>query len=149
MAICRLLLVLWLILDVVDQTRGSCYRNGRYRRCRRRRSCSSVSCAWGGWSAWGACSDPCGSAGTQSRSRGIAKGAYCGGSSCSGPSSQTQDCNRFCYNGGTPQSGHCGNCTDEFWGTCCDKRKYGNSTSYPQATPLRRYAPQAIRHVSG
>ena len=125
MTMYRLLLVLSLILLLVGQTRGSSWWG------RRRRgwssSCSRVNCVWRDWSGWRACNHPCGTAGTQSRSRGIAIGASCGGSSCSGPSSQTRACNRYCDNGGTPQSGHC-DCPDEFWGTCCDKRKYGKSS---------------------
>ncbi|KAI0207552.1 hypothetical protein LSAT2_007820, partial [Lamellibrachia satsuma] len=88
-------------------------------------SCSRVNCVWRDWSGWRACNHPCGTAGTQSRSRGIATGASCGGSSCSGPSNQTRACNRYCDNGGTPQFGHC-DCPDEFWGTCCDKRHIYN-----------------------
>ena len=116
MAIARLLLGLWLIL-LVGQTRG------KWRRSPWNRSCPRVNCAWGGWSAWGACNHLCGNAGTQSRSRGIARHASCGGSGCSGPSSQTRVCNRLCYNSGTPRPGHC-DCPDEYWGTCCEKRKY-------------------------
>ena len=117
MSISRWWFVLWLILLLIGQVRVQIP-------C----SCSLVNCTWGGWSAWAACSDPCGNAGWKSRSRGISRSRSCGGSRCSGPSSQTQACNRFCYNGGTPQPGHC-DCT-EFWGTCCDKCKYRNTTSY-------------------
>ncbi|KAI0235807.1 hypothetical protein LSAT2_013682, partial [Lamellibrachia satsuma] len=117
MTVCRVLLVLWLMLLLVGQTTGGWLGS-------RSSSCSRVNCAWGGWSAWGTCNHPCGNAGTQSRGRGISRSRSCGGSGCSGPSSQTQDCNTFCYNGGTPQPGHC-DCQDEFWDTCCDKRKYG------------------------
>ena len=97
--------------------------------CNRFLCCPSVNCAWSSWSAWGVCNHRCGNAGRQSRSRGIARSAYCGGSGCSGPSRQTQDCNRFCDKGGIPHHGYCGNFTDEVWGTCCDKHKYTNSSS--------------------
>ncbi|KAK2162033.1 hypothetical protein NP493_1547g00000 [Ridgeia piscesae] len=110
MAIARLLLGLWLIL-LVGQARGAWWS---------RSSCSRVNCVWGGWRGWGACNHPCGNAGTQSRSRGVARSASCGGSGCSGPSSQTRACNRFCNNGGTLQSAYC-ECPDEYWDTCCDK----------------------------
>ena len=142
MSISRWWFVLWLILLLVGQVRVQI-------RWSRSSSCSRVNCAWGGWSAWGVCNHPCGNAGTQSRSRGTSRGASCGGSSCSGPSSQTQDCNRFCYNGGTPRLGHC-DCPDEFWGTCCNKCKYRYTTSYYNpasvyyATSPRRFASQAL-----
>ena len=88
---------------------------------RRRRRCGPVHCSWHGWSPWGDCAHPCGSAGTQTRSRGK-NAESCGGHGCSGPSSQTQACNRFCYNAATPQPGYCA-CTEPFWDRCCDKRK--------------------------
>ena len=99
-------------------------------RRRRRGGCGPVNCVWGGWSAWGPCSHPCGNAGTQTRSRGVASGASCGGAGCSGPSSQTQACNRFCHNGGTAKSGYC-DCPDAFWGNCCPNREY-NTFHCPQ-----------------
>ena len=89
---------------------------------RRRRGCGPVNCVWGGWSAWTPCNHPCGNAGTQTRSRGIAQHASCGGAGCHGPYTETVTCNRFCYNGGSPMSGFC-TCTDEFTGTCCRNRK--------------------------
>ena len=116
MVIARLLLGLWLII-LVGQTTGGWWS----------RSCSRVDCAWHDWSAWGACDHPCGNAGTQRRSRGIARSQRCGGSGCSGPSSEAQDCNRFCDNSGTPQSGYC-DCPAEYWDTCCDKRKSKTTT---------------------
>ena len=87
-----------------------------------RRSCSSRNCRWGGWSQWTSCTAVCGNSGTKTRYRGIAEHASCGGSGCSGPSSQTVECNRFCYNGGTPQSTYC-TCPDDFRGDCCSDRK--------------------------
>ena len=95
---------------------------GWWRR-RRRRRCSAVSCIWGGWSGWGGCNHPCGSSGTRARTRGIARGASCGGASCSGPSRQVQPCNRFCHNGGHPQNGYC-SCSAAFRGTCCQTSEY-------------------------
>ena len=86
------------------------------------RRCSSRNCRWEGWSQWTSCTAVCGNSGTKTRSRGIAEHADCGGSGCSGPSSQTTACNRFCYNGGTPQSTYC-TCPDEHWGQCCGHRE--------------------------
>lgn len=88
-----------------------------------RRICREIDCRWGGWSGWGVCNHPCGNAGVESRSRGIRRKSKCGGRSCSGPSTQTRPCNRFCDHGGTPQRGHCSNCPAEYWGTCCSYRK--------------------------
>ena len=88
----------------------------------RRRRCSARHCQWGGWSQWTSCTAVCGNSGTKTRHRGIAVHPDCGGSGCSGPSSQTVECNRFCYNGGTPQSTYC-TCPDEYWGQCCGHRE--------------------------
>ncbi len=76
---------------------------------------------WAGWEAWKTCSKNCGAYGTQSRHRG--KRLTCG-TGCPGPSSQTQDCNRFCPNGGTPTAAGgthapCA-CTNDFQGECCE-----------------------------
>ena len=101
MAIAGLLVGLWLII-LVGQTSGACI--------------------WSDWSSWSSCNHPCGNAGTQSRRRGIARSSSCGGSGCSGPSSETRACNRLCYNSGTLRPEDC-DCPDEYWGTCCDKRK--------------------------
>ncbi|CAH1225406.1 FBN2 [Branchiostoma lanceolatum] len=66
-----------------------------WRSRRRRRSCSARNCRWGGWSSWSSCSRTCGSSGTQRRTRGVAVSASCGGSGCSGASSETRACNRY------------------------------------------------------
>ncbi|CAH1277638.1 MUC4 [Branchiostoma lanceolatum] len=59
-------------------------------------------------SGWGACSAPCGSAGTRTRTA----------SGC-GAASETQACNRFCHNGGTLLTASC-SCPKGFAGTCCE-----------------------------
>ncbi|CAH1230750.1 FBN1 [Branchiostoma lanceolatum] len=74
----------------------------------RRRRCQWRDCRWGPWSAWGPCSAACGTSGTQTRARGHAVTVYCGGTPCSGPTSQTQACNRKCC----PQ-----NCVWYNWGS--------------------------------
>ena len=112
----RLLLVAFLLLLLVNPSAGGWWRR------RRRSGCRPTHCAWGGWSDWGACSDPCGNAGTQTRSRSVATAKKCGGSDCAGSSRESKECNRFCHNGGTPRAGHC-DCPDEFWGTCCGHRE--------------------------
>ncbi|XP_078589882.1 uncharacterized protein LOC144870048 [Branchiostoma floridae x Branchiostoma japonicum] len=86
---------------------------------RRRRSCSRVDCAWGGWGGWSGCTASCGPSGTQSRSRGVSRQASCGGSGCSGPSSETRACNRHCYNNGALTSSGC-NCPAGYVGGCCE-----------------------------
>ena len=104
------------IMMLSSRTEGGC----RARWWGRRRA---VHCTWGGWSGWGGCNHPCGSSGTRARTRGIARGASCGGASCSGPSRQVQACNRFCHNGGTPQNGRC-SCPAAFRGGCCQTSEY-------------------------
>ena len=96
--------------------------SGGWWRRRDSSGCRARNCDWGGWSVWGNCNHPCGNAGTQSRSRSEATTAACGGAACSGGSTQSQACNRFCNNGGTPKSGYCG-CPDVYWGTCCEYRE--------------------------
>ena len=96
-----------------------------------------INCLWETWSQWKSCTALCGTSGTKTRTRGIAEHAECDGSPCSGPSSQTVECNRFCYNGGTPQSTYC-TCPDEYWGHCCNYRKYFclNFHHDPKSTPV-------------
>ncbi|XP_035672095.1 von Willebrand factor D and EGF domain-containing protein-like [Branchiostoma floridae] len=73
----------------------------RFSFCRRRSSYS--------WNSWSACSAPCGTSGTQTRTA----------SGCGSPGSQTRPCNRFCHNGGTPKATSC-SCSLDFVGTCCE-----------------------------
>ena len=112
----QLLLGLGSILMLVGQTHSGFWRRGRG-------GCSARNCAWNNWSGWGACNHPCGNAGVQGRSRSKRWEAYCGGRGCSGDPTDSQTCNRFCHNGGTPRPGYC-TCPDVFWGTCCGHRKY-------------------------
>ncbi|XP_019646737.1 PREDICTED: uncharacterized protein LOC109487197 [Branchiostoma belcheri] len=87
-------------------------------RRRRRRRCPRVNCQWSGWSGWSSCSRSCGAYGTQSRTRYVAVHARCGGSGCSGPSYQSQACNRRCYNSGYISGNRCV-CRSGYTGTCC------------------------------
>ena len=48
------------------------------------RRCKKVDCRWGAFSKWGKCSESCGATGVQSRRRGIAQQASCGGEKCKG-----------------------------------------------------------------
>ncbi|CAH1259103.1 VWDE [Branchiostoma lanceolatum] len=73
-----------------------------WRRRRRRR------CDWH-WNGWSACSAPCGTSGTQTRTA----------SGCGAPGPEIRACNRFCHNGGTPLTTSC-SCPLDFWGTCCE-----------------------------
>ena len=119
------LLVFCLLLFLLfsETKAGGWWRRGR-------RGCDRVNCVWGVWSQWTSCSHPCGNAGTQDRSRGIARHPSCGGAGCSGPNSERKGCNRFCHNGGNPQPGYC-SCQDRFWGTCCKYREYISLFSVP------------------
>ncbi|CAH1245436.1 SCUBE1 [Branchiostoma lanceolatum] len=76
-----------------------------------------VHCVWV-WGGWSSCSAQCGNSGVMTRSRTITQHAAHGGSGCSGPSSETQPCNRFCHNGGTPAGSRC-SCQPGYTGTCC------------------------------
>ncbi|XP_035672714.1 von Willebrand factor D and EGF domain-containing protein-like isoform X2 [Branchiostoma floridae] len=71
-------------------------------------TCCEQACTWH-WNSWSACSAPCGNSGTQTRTA----------SGCGAPGPQTQACNRFCHNGGTPLATSCW-CPLDFWGTCCE-----------------------------
>ncbi|KAI8482345.1 hypothetical protein Bbelb_399360 [Branchiostoma belcheri] len=75
-------------------------------------------CTWH-WNAWGACDAPCGNAGIQTRTA----------SGCGAPGPQTQPCNRFCNNGGTPLSYSC-SCPNEFWGPCCENARQPESCGF-------------------
>ncbi|XP_078600551.1 properdin-like [Branchiostoma floridae x Branchiostoma japonicum] len=81
-----------LLMFLIDDTAAFLWRS---RRRRRRYNCWRA-CRWGGWSGWTACSATCGNHGTQTRARRHAVTAACDGTACSGPSSQTQACNRRC-----------------------------------------------------
>ncbi|XP_078573543.1 SCO-spondin-like isoform X2 [Branchiostoma floridae x Branchiostoma japonicum] len=80
-----------LLMFLIDDT-AAWWRSRR----RRRRRCSWRACVWGGWSDWTACSATCGFNGTQTRSRVIAVSAACGGTPCSGPSTESKSCNGGC-----------------------------------------------------
>ena len=113
-----LLLAVSLLLVQLSESRA---RKGRRRRHRGGR-CSPVNCVWNNWSAWGACNRPCGHAGTQNRRRSVWRCPHCGGAECSGDTTSSQACNRFCHNGGSPMEGYC-TCPEDFRGTCCGERK--------------------------
>ncbi|XP_070570696.1 uncharacterized protein [Ptychodera flava] len=86
---------------------------------RRRRGCSPVNCSVSSWSSWSECSAPCGTDGTQTRTRSVTNPASCGGS-CSYQLKETQACNvPGCNDHGSPRSTYC-DCVDEWWGTCCE-----------------------------
>ena len=97
------------IVIMVDQTEG-------WRR-RRRRRCPVTNCSVGPWTSWSTCTQPCGTGGTQRRTRRVTRGATCGGS-CPALV-ETRACNRGCSNGGTPVSGRCINCKTGYSGRCC------------------------------
>ncbi|CAH1259095.1 Hypp2151 [Branchiostoma lanceolatum] len=59
-------------------------------------TCCERACTWQ-WNSWSSCSAPCGTSGTQTRT---ARG-------CGAPGPETQACNRFCHNGGTPLTSSC------------------------------------------
>ncbi|XP_078378395.1 SCO-spondin-like isoform X2 [Oculina patagonica] len=109
-------LVLALVI-MIDQTEG-------WRR-RRRRRCPRTNCAVSSWTSWSTCTQPCGTGGTQTRTRRVTRAATCGGS-CPALS-QTQACNMGCSNGGTPLPGRC-NCKTGYSGRCCTGVDGGWST---------------------
>ncbi|XP_033095732.1 uromodulin-like [Anneissia japonica] len=108
----RFLLILSLILLM-----GFVVDGGFRVRRRRRRGCSRVNCSWSSWSSWSSCSIECGTGGSQTRTRSISRAASCGGSACSGSSSQTISCSGSCPRG-TPIPGGC-ECPFPYTGTCC------------------------------
>ncbi len=102
-----------LLVTMVDKTEG--WRRRRRRRC-------FVNCAVGYWSSWSSCNQPCGTRGTQTRTRGITRPARCGGS-CRYTFRQTRSCNTRCPNGGTPAPGRC-ICKTGYSGRCCTGGKH-------------------------
>ena len=112
-----------ILLVLLASPQGECIRVGRLRFFRRGFVCREVNCRWGGWSAWSSCNHPCGNAGVETRSRGIARKSKCDGKSCSGPSQDARPCNRGCPHGGTAQNGYCSDCPRGFYGTCCEHGK--------------------------
>lgn len=89
---------------------------------RRRRSpppCTPRDCQVSLWSTWSACTQQCGTSGTQIRTRTVTVPATCGGS-CPFALSETRPCNRDnCQNSGTPIANGC-LCQAGFTGTCCE-----------------------------
>ena len=80
--------------------------------------CKPRNCKWGEWSAWSACTRPCGTARTKTRSRYKEVNELCGGT-CTDPS-ETRVCNKnACKNGGIPIPDRC-RCTAGWTGTCCE-----------------------------
>ena len=69
-------------------------------------------CEPGDWSKWTSCTAQCGNSGERTRSR------Y---HDCIGNFFQREACNRFCKNGGTPQSTYC-SCPDGYLGNCCEHK---------------------------
>ena len=103
------------------------------RRRRRRRSppppppCQPSDCTVSSWSSWSVCSYPCGTGGTQLKSRSVTSYETCGGRSC--PllyKSRTCNTERWrCKNYGTPHSTGC-HCRPGYTRICCDKGKFYN-----------------------
>ena len=109
-----------LLFVILDRSEG-------WRR-RRRRRCPVTNCDVSYWSSWSSCTAACGWGGTQWRSRSVTRGPSCGGS-CPYALSQSQGCNRFCYNGGTPQQSWC-NCKIGYSGQCCKGGKHLATPSF-------------------
>lgn len=77
-------------------------------------------CLTSHWTQWGSCSSPCGKKGYQSRTRLVHHPSSCPNGSCSHLLTKAwRPCNRFCYNGGTPNRWFC-SCPLTHIGDCCE-----------------------------
>ena len=113
----------WLCIVMLFAETSAVFWRRRRRRRRRSPTCHASDCTVSSWSGWGSCSYPCGTSGTQSRSRYVTSQASCGGS-CPFHLSESQACNRGgCHNYGTPHSTGC-RCRAGYTGTCCDQGKF-------------------------
>ncbi len=112
-----------------EETKASLYKNEEgpeeSRRRENTREASERTCratCLGAWGAWGQCTEKCGAHGTQNRVRSPVKSC---GSTCPGVRTETQICNRFCPNGGTPTIGGqykpCA-CSHGYQGECCEEK---------------------------
>ncbi|XP_048588685.1 neurogenic locus notch homolog protein 1 [Nematostella vectensis] len=113
MKVSQMFSVLLFLTITLPQECSSCFS----RRRRTSPPCQYRDCKVSGWSTWSSCNHRCGSAGIQTRTRSKTVQQQCGGS-CLYPLSESRSCNRYCYNGGTPQQGYC-SCKPGFTGTCC------------------------------
>lgn len=115
------------IVMLFAETSTFAWRRRRRRRRRRTITCQLSDCTVSSWSSWSSCSYPCGTGGTQSRSRYVTTRQACGGRPC--PSLyESRACNRnpnLCRNYGTPHSTGCF-CKAGFTGTCCSYGKFYN-----------------------
>ncbi|CAH1248690.1 CSMD2 [Branchiostoma lanceolatum] len=87
----------------------------------RRRRCPRRNCQLGNWGSWSSnCYGTCSGSGEQTRVRSISVSARCGGSQCSGPSTDVKPCTGNCNNHGSWGStgGSC-LCNSGYTGTCC------------------------------
>lgn len=115
MRITEFLAIVWVLLVLARDTDSW----GRRRRRRSPPPCSARPCQVSSWSSWSACSQPCGTSGTQKRTRRKTVVQACGGS-CPYSLDQVRACNRDqCKNGGTPFSNGC-RCRPGYRGTCCE-----------------------------
>ncbi|KAH3774607.1 hypothetical protein DPMN_175989 [Dreissena polymorpha] len=90
-------------------------------------------CTWLSWESWSSCSETCGP-GWQTRMRGVSCNLIaemrrnkdciteCG---INADWRDRQECNDFCYNGGSIwQWGSGCDCRDGYYGSCCENGKY-------------------------
>ena len=112
-----------------------------------------VSCQLSSWSAWSACTSPCGISGTQSSSRHRITTEQCGGT-CTSTFRKTRACpGRSCLNGGSLKGSTCF-CKEGFAGDCCEtggggKGKYYKSKLNSSYKEARHIICRSIKLVSG
>ncbi|XP_033114224.1 protein eyes shut homolog [Anneissia japonica] len=82
--------------------------------------CEIQDCEMTPWSEWSTCTRTCGPQGTRFRTRNVNKQPTCGGAPCSENITETENCNRECYNGILDYSSDQCICPAGYNGECCE-----------------------------